>query len=74
MIDANGVAIKKRDDLDAAYIEAHASVMRRLEEINVLAHDLPAPECDALNWSHVGSMNKVASDLREIVAFLAGKD
>jgi hypothetical protein len=48
--------------------------MQRLEKINSLVHDLPAPESKALNWAHVGSMNKVASDLREIIIFLEGQD
>ena len=61
-----------RDELDAAYIDAHALVMHYLDEINARIHDMPAPESDGLNWAHLGSMNKVKDDLREIVEFLSG--
>jgi len=65
-------AEQRRDELDAAYIDAHAFVMHYLDEINARIHDMPAPESDGLNWAHVGSMNKVKDDLREIVEFLSG--
>jgi hypothetical protein len=61
-----------RDELDAAYIDAHAFVMHYLDAINARIHDMPAPESDGLNWAHIGSMNKVKDDLREIVEFLSG--
>ena len=65
-------AEQRRDELDAAYIDAHTFVMHYLNEISTRIHDMPAPESDDLNWAHVGSMNKVKDDLREIVGFLSG--
>ena len=65
-------AEQKRDKLDAAYIDAHAFVMHYLDEINARIHDMPAPESDGLNWAHVGDMNTIKNDLREIVEFLSG--
>jgi hypothetical protein len=67
-------AEKNRDDLDAAYVESYAAVMRYLDKIQNLVHDLPAPESDGLNWAHVGDMNKVKTDLQEIARFLSGTD
>ena len=63
---------KNQDDLNAAYIDAHAFVIHYLDEIRARIHDMPAPESEGLHWAHVGDMNKVKNDLREIVEFLAG--
>jgi hypothetical protein len=65
---------QNRDDINAAYVEAHAFVIHYLDEIDGRIHDLPAPESDGLDWGHVGTMNKVKRDLRAIVTFLAGYD
>lgn len=67
-------AEQNRDEIDAAYVEAHAFVIHYLDEIDGRIHDLPAPESDGLDWGHVGTMNKVKRDLRRIVTFLAGYD
>jgi len=67
-------ADQNRDDINAAYVEAHAFVIHYLDEIDGRIHDLPAPESDGLDWGHVGTMNKVKRDLRAIVTFLAGYD
>jgi hypothetical protein len=67
-------AEQNRDEIDAAYVEAHGAVMRYVGEIHNLVHDLPAPESDGLNWAHVGDMNKVKSDLQQIVRFMSGND
>ena len=65
---------QKREDINAAYVEAHAFVIHYLDEIDGRIHDLPAPESDGLDWGHVGTMNKVKRDLGAIVTFLAGYD
>ncbi|MCC6492309.1 MAG: hypothetical protein IT424_04745 [Pirellulales bacterium] len=67
-------ADQNRDEINAAYVEAHAFVVHYLDEIDGRIHDLPAPESDGLDWGHVGTMNKVKRDLRAIVTFLAGYD
>ena len=67
-------ADQNRDEINAAYVEAHAFVIHYLDEIDGRIHDLPAPESDGLDWGHVGTMNKVKRDLRAIVTFLAGYD
>lgn len=74
MSEPKKTAEQRRDELDAAYVEAHAFVMHYLDEIHGRIHEMPASESDGLDWGHVGSMNKVKSDLRDIVAFLAGHD
>ena len=65
-------AEKKRAELDAAYTDAHAFVLHYLDEIAARIHDMPGPESDGLNWTHVGDMNKIKNDLREIVEFVSG--
>jgi hypothetical protein len=65
-------AEQKQAELDAAYADAHAIVLHYLDEIGGRIHDLPAPESDGLNWAHVGDMNKIKNDLREIVEFVSG--
>ena len=72
MVRMRTTAEQNRDELDAAYVEAHAGVMRCLEEIHARTHDMPAPESDGLNWANVGDMNNVKNELREIVEFLSG--
>ena len=67
-------ADQNRNDINAAYVEAHAFVIHYLDEIDGRIHDLPAPESDSLDWGHVGTMNKVKRGLRAIVTFLAGYD
>jgi hypothetical protein len=74
MTEPQQTAEERRDELDAAYVEAHAFVIHYLNEIHARIHDLPAPASDGLDWGHVGSMNKVKRDLRNVVAFLAGAD
>ena len=41
-----------------------------LEHLTCLFYDMPAPESDGLQWSHVESAKKVNSDLKEIIEFL----
>jgi hypothetical protein len=65
-------AERKRSELNEAYVDAHAFVMHYLDEIQARIHDMPAPESDGLRWGHVGDMNKIKNDLREIVDFLNG--
>ena len=64
--------VKKREALEAAYVESHATIMHYLDRIQNLVQDMPEPESDYLNWAHLGSMNQVRDDLREIVEFLGG--
>ena len=63
-------AERNQQALDEAYEDAHAFVIHYLDEIRARIHDLPAPESEGLNWAHVGSMNKIKNDLREVVDFL----
>jgi hypothetical protein len=74
MIRMTTTAEQNRDALDSAYIESYAAVMCYLDKIQDLVHDMPAPETGGLDWADVGSMNKVKTDLQEIVRFLSGSD
>jgi hypothetical protein len=74
MSEAKTNAEQNRDEINAAYVEAHSFVIHYLDEIDGRIHDLPAPESDGLDWGHVGTMNKVKRDLRRIVTFMAGYD
>ena len=72
MVRMKTTAEQNRENLDAAYIEAHLSVVHYLDDIQARIYDLPAPESDGLRWGHVADMNKIKDDLREIVDFLNG--
>ena len=41
-----------------------------LDELKNLFYDMPAPESDSLQWSHVESARKVNQDLKELIEFL----
>ena len=74
MINTNTNAEMNRAELETAYAESHAFVMRYLEAIRDRIHDMPAPQNSGIAWDHVGTMNKIKSDLREIFRFLTGYD
>jgi len=74
MVVTNTVAEQNRAELDAAYVRSLVSALRHLNEIHNLIHELPAPESPDLNWEHLGTMNKVKSDLRDVANFLSGND
>ena len=72
MVRTTTSAEQNRNNIDAAYIDAHAVAIHYLDEIRARIYDMPAPETDGLNWAHVGDMNRIKSDLREIVEYLTG--
>lgn len=41
-----------------------------LDELQMRFHAMPAPETNALQWSHVESAKKINADLRELIEFL----
>jgi hypothetical protein len=68
----NENADAKRALLDETYLDSYKQVLGYLDEIRERIHDLPAPETEGLHWGHVGDMNKIKNDLREVVDFLNG--
>ena len=74
MYQTNAIAKQNRAELDAAYVRSLVSALGHLNEIHNLIHELPAPDSPGLNWEHLGSLNKVKTDLRNIVNFLSGND
>lgn len=61
---------------DDAYQQAHQEACDLLVHIEVLLHDLPAPENDevGIDWSHVGTVREVVARLNSVVAFLSGNE
>ena len=74
MIRIPTTADTNRAELDAAYVRSLVSALGHLNEIHNLIHELPAPDSPGLNWEHLGALNKVKTDLRNIVNFLSGND
>lgn len=58
---------QKMDNAMTAQEARFRSLVRRIENA---FYDLPAPESDALKWSHVGSAEYVNKELGDILQFL----
>jgi len=74
MIRIPTIADTNRAELDAAYVRSLVSALGHLNEIHRLIHELPAPGNAGLNWEHVGTLNKVKTDLRNVVNYLSGNE
>lgn len=60
-----------RSEITAAYLEAHAQSLTILGQIETAIQNKPAPDADVyLDWGHVGDMQKLNHDLREILRYL----
>ena len=61
---------------DDAYQQAHQEACDLLVHIEVLLHDLPAPENDEapITWADVGTVGEVVKRLNSVVAFLSGNE
>ena len=71
MIRIPTTADTNRAELDAADVRSLVSALGQLNEIHRLIHELPAPDSAGLNWQHLGTLNKVKTDLRNVVNFLS---
>ena len=56
------------------YAIKHANALALLDTLRGVIEDLPAPDTDGINWGHVGSMEHVNAQLRELIAFTGGDD
>lgn len=58
--------------LERAYTAAHVQALTLLEDLHESVEDLPAPDSDPrseaapLNWEHVGSLQHLCEQLREL--------
>ncbi|MCM2370690.1 hypothetical protein [Aporhodopirellula aestuarii] len=54
--------------LEHAYTAAHIQALTLLEDLHESVEDLPAPGSEAapLNWEHVGSLQHLCEQLREL--------
>jgi hypothetical protein len=70
------MASETNSKADDAYQQAHQEACDLLVHIEVLLHDLPAPENDEMpiDWSHVGTVKEVVARLISVVAFLSGSE
>ena len=74
MIRIPTIADTNRAELDAAYVRSLVSALGHLNEIHNLIHELPASDSPDLNWEHLGTLNKVKTDLRNVANFLSGNE
>ena len=59
--------MSKQITADQAYTEAYARVLKAIEAVEAMVHDLPAPEGEIkINWAHVGTMNHIATQLEQL--------
>lgn len=54
--------------LEHAYVKAHIQALTLLEDLHQSVEDLPAPggETGSLDWGHVGSLQHLCEQLREL--------
>jgi hypothetical protein len=50
-----------------AYTAAHAEALALVESLSAHLYDLPAPDTDGLHWGHVGDLERIVSQLKEIM-------
>jgi hypothetical protein len=57
-------------DVDFAYAAAHAAVLAKLQAMQTLIENMPAPgsEC-AIDWAYVGSLKLIDGQLQSIIEF-----
>lgn len=53
-----------------AYATEHAEALALLAQLQQAIEDMPKPESPGINWGHAGSMNRVNSQLRELLGFV----
>ena len=58
----------KRQKAEDAYVAAHIEALTLLEDLHQTVEDMPAPgdEEHPINWGHVGSLNHLCEQLREL--------
>ncbi len=66
-------ARRNRDAALAAFIGKKAEIDEMLARLQSLSDDHFGFDPEAVNWGSVGSLDHVASDLREITDFLFGE-
>ena len=54
------------------YAARHAEALALIDSLRDLIEDMPEPESDGINWSHVGSMGHINVHLRELLGFVEG--
>ena len=64
---------KQKLNANAAYENAHLVSQDLAQRISELLFEMPAPDSNAINWAHVGSLNHINHQLSEIVRFMEGR-
>ena len=62
-----------KQNAETAYAERLMQAMAKIETIQGLIADMPAPS-ESTNWANVGDAGEVNCRLDEVVAFLTGND
>jgi len=64
------------ESASAAYTKAHKDVVAMLKKLEglVATHEKDFKKSNGKDWGFAGDMNKIHSDLKELVTFMSGKD
>ena len=57
--------------LQSAYAAKHSVIMAHLATITEHMNEVPEPETEGLKWADVDDLERIESDLEEIVEYLA---
>ena len=54
-------------NMQDAYTAAHAEALALVEALSTHLNDLPAPDTEGLHWGHVGDLERIVAQLKEIM-------
>jgi hypothetical protein len=56
------------------YAKGHATALALLAQLQQTVKDMPEPESINGDWGYAGNMSYINGQLRELLAFVGGKD
>jgi len=67
---------RSAESASAAYTKAHKDVVALLKKLDglVAADEKEFKKSNGKDWGYVGDMNKIHSDLKELITFMTGVD
>ena len=55
--------------IDEQYLDAYRRAMKAIKAIDAAIHGLPAPESEGVTWSSVADMQRIMTDLEQIIRY-----
>ncbi|QDV62481.1 hypothetical protein [Crateriforma conspicua] len=60
--------MNQKQNLEEAYVAAHARALQAAEAVRQMIEDLPAPDSETrIGWDHVGTLRHYAARLEELL-------